>query len=226
MDRLRAVGGAAQDRRGRLRLRAGARRGLRLQGRLALRPCLFPPQGRQGRARRRDLEGRLGPHAGQAGGGPRRHRVRQAHHLRRLVEIPDRHRHAGARRHRRADEASGRAQEEARGRGPVRRGAQAAAAVFAGRDRRRHVADRRRDPRHPASAGRPLSAPRAGVAGAGAGRGFGRRGRQRHPRFQRAARRRRAAAARPDHRRARRRLARGSVGRSTTRWWCGRRPTA
>ena len=38
------------------------------------------------------------------------------------------------------------------------------------RDRRRDLADRRRDPRHPASAGRPLSAPRAGLAGAGAGR--------------------------------------------------------
>ena len=34
------------------------------------------------------------------------------------------------------------------------------------RDRRRHLADRRGDPRHPAPPGRPLSAPRAGVAGA------------------------------------------------------------
>ena len=58
---------------------------------------------------------------------------------------------------------------------------------------------------------RPLSAPRAGVAGARAGRDVGRRGRRRDSRFQRAARRRRHAAARPDHRRARRRLARGSV---------------
>src|ERR1019366_6687455 len=57
MDRLRAVGGAAQDRRGRLRLCAGARRGLRLQGGLALRPRLFPPQGRQGGAGRRDRKG-------------------------------------------------------------------------------------------------------------------------------------------------------------------------
>ena len=191
MDRLRAVGGAQADRRGRLRLCAGARRGVRLQGAVALRPRLFPPQGRQGGARRRDLEGRLRPHAGQAGGGPRSHRVRQAHHLRRLLEIPDRDRHAGARRRRRADEAAGGAQEEARRRRPVRRGAQAAHAVPAERDRRGDLADRRRHPRHSASAGRPLPAPRAGVAGAGAGRGFGRRGRRRHPRLQRAARARR-----------------------------------
>ena len=69
-------------------------------------------------------------------------------------------------------------------------------AVSAERDRRRDVADRRRDPRHPASAGRPLSAPRAGVAGARAGRELRRRSRQRHSRLQRAARARRAAAAR------------------------------
>ena len=161
------------------------------KGPVALRPLLFPPQGRQGGARRRDLEGRLGPHAGQARRGPRRHRVRQAHDLRRLVEIPARDRHAGARRRRRADEAPGGAQEEARRRRPVRRSAQAAHSVFARSDRRGDVADRRRHPRHSASAGRPLSAPRAGVAGAGAGRGFRRRGRQRHQRLQRAAGRRR-----------------------------------
>ena len=83
--------------------------------------------------------------------------------------------------------------------------------VSAGGDRRRHLADRRGDPRHPASSRRPLSAPRAGVAGAGAGRSLRRRGRQCHPRLQRAARARTAAAARSDHRRARRRLARGPV---------------
>ena len=91
---------------------------------------------------------------------------------------------------RRADGADGRAQAEARRRGPVRRGAQAAAAMAAGGDRRRHLADRRRDPRHPASPRRPLSAPRAGVAGQGAGRRLGRTGRRRHPRFQCAAGRR------------------------------------
>ena len=56
-------------RRGRLRLRAGARRDLRLQGRLALRPLLFPPQGRQGGARRRDLEGHF---CAACGSSPRR----------------------------------------------------------------------------------------------------------------------------------------------------------
>ena len=43
-------------------------------------------------------------------------------------KLPDRHRRAGAGRHRRADGAAGGAQEEARRRGPVRRGAQEAAA--------------------------------------------------------------------------------------------------
>ena len=73
---------------------------------------------------------------------------------------------------------------------PVRRGAQAIAALAAGGDRRRHLADRRRHPRHPAPAGGSLSPPRAGVAGEGAGRRLGRTGRRRHPRLQRAARRR------------------------------------
>ena len=54
------------------------------------------------------------------------------------------------------------------------------------RDRRRHLADRRGHPRHPASARRPLPAPRARVAGARAGRRLGRGGRRRHPRLQRA----------------------------------------
>ena len=111
---------------------------------------------------------------------------------------------------RRADGAGRGAQEEARRRRAVRPGAQAAAAVPARGDRRRHLADRRRHPRHFASARRPLSAPRGGVAGAGAGRRLGRGGRRRHPRLQCAAGAG-AVQARPDHRRARRRLARGSV---------------
>ena len=62
------------------------------------------------------------------------------------------------------------------------------------RDRRRHLADRRGDPRHPAPARRPLPAPRAGLAGAGAGRG---RGRARSPpRSAASTRCRRAAACR------------------------------
>ena len=87
----------------------------------------------------------------------------------------------------------------ARRRGPVRRGAQAAAAVSAGFDRRHHLADRGGDPRHPAPARRPLSAPGAGVAGQGAGRRLGRRGRRRHRGLQRAAGVRRAGRpARPE----------------------------
>ena len=56
-----------------------------------------------------------------------------AHHLPRPLELPDRHRDAGAGRRRRADGAAGGAQAQARRRRPVRRGAQAAAAVPAGR---------------------------------------------------------------------------------------------
>ena len=103
--------------------------------------------------------------------------------------------------------------QQARRRGPVRRGAQAAAAVPARRDRRRHLADRRGHPRHPASPRRPLSratcwsgrcACRATAAAeeiAAAIRGF-------NALPATAA----DAAARPPHRRARRRLDRGSVG--------------
>ena len=105
-------------------------------------------------------------HQAQARGRARSRRHRPRHHLSRPVQIPDRDRDAGAGRARRADGAGRGAQEEARRRRPVRSGAQAAAAVPAGGDRRHHLADRRGDPRHPASARRPLSAPRAGVAGA------------------------------------------------------------
>ena len=61
-----------------------------------------------------------------------------------------------------------------------------AAAVSAARDRRHYVADRRGDPRHSASARRPLSAPRAGLARAGAGRDLRCRSRGRDRRLQRA----------------------------------------
>ena len=77
--------------------------------------------------------------------------------------------------------------QEARRRGPVRRRAQEAAALSAARHRRRHLADRRGDPRHPASPRRPLPEPRAGLAGAGAGRDRGRRSRRAPSRLQRAA---------------------------------------
>ena len=58
---------------------------------------------------------------------------------------------------------------------------------------------------------RPLPAPGAGLAGEGAGRGLGRAGRRRHQRLQRLSRS--DALPRPgcDHRRARRRLAGGSL---------------
>ena len=50
------------------------------------------------------------------------------------------------------------------------RGAQEGAALSAAHRRRGHLADRRGDPRHPASARRPLPLPCSGVAGQGAGR--------------------------------------------------------
>ena len=74
---------------------------------------------------------------------------------------------------RRAAEAARGPAQAPRRRGAVRRRAQAEAAVPAGGDRRRHLADRRGDPRHPASPRRPLPAPCAGLAGGGAGRGRG-----------------------------------------------------
>ena len=55
--------------------------------------------------------------------------------------------------------------------------AQAAAALPAARDRRRHLADRRGDPRHPPPAGGSLPEPCHRLAGAGAGRGRGGAGR-------------------------------------------------
>ena len=83
---------------------------------------------------------------------------------------------AGAGRHRRAHGHARGAPAPAGRRGPVRRRPQAAAAVPAPFDRGRDLADRCRDPRHPASDRRPLSAARAGLAGAGARRGQRRRG--------------------------------------------------
>jgi hypothetical protein len=91
-------------------------------------------------------------------------------------------------------------------------------------DRRRHLADRRRDPRHPAPARRPLPAPRAGLAGAGAGRDSARRRSRRHPGLQRAA---------PDGRRGRTcsswraAAARSRIcGASTRRSWCAPWPAS
>ncbi len=64
--------------------------------------------------------------------------------------------------------------------------AQAPAAVPAARGRHRHLADRRRHPRHAARLRRALSDPRHRLAGARAGRDLRCRGRRRHPRLQRA----------------------------------------
>ena len=61
---------------------------------------------------------------------------------------------------------------------------QTAAALSAAHRRRGHLADRRRDPRHPASSRRPLPLPCAGLAGAGAGRDLRHRGGRRDPRLQ------------------------------------------
>ena len=186
--RVRTLLRAEADGGGRLWPCPGARRNLGFSRGAFLRALLFRAEGRERQDRGGDLAHHACADAVQAAGRPRGHRHRQAHHLSRLVEIPDRDRGDRARRHRRADGADGRAQEEARRRGPVRRSAQAIVAVAAGGDRRGDLADRRRDPRHPASACGSLSAPRAGVAGQGAGRRLGRADRRRHSRFQCAAR--------------------------------------
>ena len=132
-----------------------------------LRPLLFRAQGRERQDRGGDLEDRPRPDALQAAG-----RASRSSPPASSPPIP-------ARRNTRSSiealEPAGvgalMALMEERKRklaaeGAVRRGAQAASAVAAGGDRRRHLADRRGDPRHPAPAAGPLSAPRAGVAGA------------------------------------------------------------
>ena len=68
---------------------------------------------------------------------------------------------------------------------------------FAQNDRRSHVADRRGDPRHPASSRRPVPARRPGLAGARAGRDGGGRGRRGDRGVQRALRSQ-GAIRRPD----------------------------
>ena len=83
---------------------------------------------------------------------------------------------------------------QACGRGLVRAGAQEADPVFAAHDRRGDLADRRGDPRHPASAGRALSVPRDPVAGFGARAGRRAASGARHP----AASTRCSGADRPD----------------------------
>src|SRR3954453_6603678 len=98
------------------------------------------------------------------------------------------------------DGAPRRAPPQACRRGPVRRRPEEAAAVHPAGDRRRDLADRRRHPRHPARALRPLPAPRPRVAGAGPGRALGRGGRGGDPRLQRAFARWPGAAAGCDHR--------------------------
>ena len=100
-----------------------------------------------------------------------------------------------------------------RGGGAVRPRAQAAPALPARRDRRRHLAHGRRHPRHPAPAGGPLSAPRARLAGARAGRDHARRRSRAAIRgFNALPPGGRDPAAGPDHRGARRRLAGGPLG--------------
>ena len=89
-----------------------------------------------------------------------------------------------------------------------------ALAVSPGGHRRHHLADRCGDQRYFASARRPLPAPCVGMAGQGAGRRFGRRGRRGDRGLQRAGRTRSfafATAAGSHHRRARRWLAGGFV---------------
>ena len=138
---------------------------------------------------------------------------RAADDLSRPLEISADRRLDRAGRHRRAAEAVGGAPPAPRGRGPLRRRAQEEAAVSARGDRRRHLADRRGHPRHPASARRPLSAPGRCC---GRSRCRARARRRRSPRrstgFNRLHAGRPGAAPRPDHRRARRRQPRRSDG--------------
>ena len=69
---------------------------------------------------------------------------------------------------------------------PAGVGAQEGAALSAAHRRSGHLADRRGDPRHPASACRPLPLPRSGVAGQGSGRDLRARSCRGHRRLPRA----------------------------------------
>ena len=100
------------------------------------------------RARKLKLQARAGHGSGLH---------RPDHDLCRLLALSAHRRAGGTGRHRRADGDDRGAQEEARRRRPVRRDAQAPAALPAGRDRRRHLADGRGDPRHHAPAPGALS---------------------------------------------------------------------
>ena len=141
-----------------------------------------------------------------------------------LVEVPDRHRRAGAGRHRRADGAARGAQEEARRRGPVRRGARSALPFLPRVIGIVTSPTGRRDPRHAARAspsGFPARVLR--VAGARAGRDLRRRGGGGDQRLQCAAAGRRDPATGCADRRPRRRQPRGPVGlqrgdRRARRW--------
>ena len=96
-------------------------------------------------------------------------------------------------------------------------------------DRRRDLADRRGHPRHPASARRPLPAPRPGLAGESAGRKLGRRSRRRHRQASMRCRNRRRDFCRggPISSSSRAAAARSKIcGRSTRKSWCGQRPQA
>ena len=208
---FRAVRGPQTHRRGHLRLCARARRNLRLQGPHSSGHVYFALKDESAK-----IDGviwkmtfdrmQLKPEEGMEVD-----RHRPAHHLSQPLELPDRHRDAGARRCRRADGSARRAQAQAHRRGPVRRSAETTPAVSARGHRRRHLADRRGDPRHPASPCRPLPASRHRLAGQGAGRRIRRTGRCRDPGLQRAFRGRPHPQARPPDRRARRRLAGGPV---------------
>ena len=80
----------------------------------ALGPLLFPPQGRERRARRRVLEDHAAAPRHQDRGRHGGDRHRQDHHLCRLLALPDHHRPPGAGGRRRAAEAAGGPAQEAR----------------------------------------------------------------------------------------------------------------
>ena len=188
--RLRDRPGGEAHRRGRVRARAGARRDLRLPRR-SIRPAT-PISRSRTRTPRIDAVIWKGSWARLLFKPEEGLEVIATGRLTtfpQLVQVPDRHRADRAGRRRRADGAARGAAQEAAGRGPVRHGAQARAALPAARHRRRHLAHRRGDPRHPAPPRRPLPQPRAGLAGAGAGRHLRRRGVGRHPGLQRLSRR-------------------------------------
>lgn len=168
---------------GHLRLRAGARRtGAHLAPGVGAH--LSRPEGRTVRSGRRHLARQCLTAEDPARAGPGGDRHRQDHHLPGTVQVPDGDRLHRACGRRCPDGAAGGATQEACRRGALRGKRKASAALSAAGDRCRHLANRRRDPRHSPPHLGPVSAACPRLARKGAGRNLRAGSGERHQRVQ------------------------------------------